>query len=77
LWRRFLRDEASQRGLIFVDLIDDFRRSSLNEVKNMFDETHHHYTETGNLYITSLLYKRLLAIPEVEQKFRQRLAAAR
>jgi hypothetical protein len=75
-WRRFLRDEASQHDLLFVDLVDDFRRAPLEEVEAMFDDTHNHYTEAGNLYITSLLYKKLLAIPEVEQKFRQRAVAA-
>lgn len=67
-WRQFLLDELRKRGLLFIDLIDEFRTLPPQEVRTLFDDNHNHYSEKGNSYIAALLYKKLLAIPGIKLK---------
>lgn len=73
-WRQFLHAEALKSNLLFIDLIDEFRKSPPQEVNALFSDLWH-YTEKGNLYIAALLYKKLLAIPEIADKFQQKASS--
>ncbi len=82
VWRQMLRQFTQQHGILFIDLVDDFRRLPANAVPPLFipagalhyDHAAGHYTEAGNAYIADLLYRKLTAIPEVAARF-DRVAA--
>ena len=78
--RHLLFIETSKRNIIFIDLIDDFRKQSLSLFESMFIKKdingfiggYGHYTETGNSYIARILYNKLLAIPEISYKLEKK-----
>ena len=65
-WREFLYRETAKNGWLFIDLIEEFRNYPPQEVGTLFNV---HYSEKGNAYIAEILYKKLLAIPEISRKF--------
>ncbi len=71
-WRQFVRSEAEKKGILYVDLFDEFRQTDVQEVKTMFFEGDGHYTESGNAFFASLLYKKLLAFPEIQAKLNKK-----
>ncbi len=79
-WRRFVRDEAHEKGIFFIDLIAELRKLPPHEVTNKFipfgevdfQGAAGHYSAEGNAYIAGVLTEKLLGIPEVSD----RLAAA-
>jgi hypothetical protein len=78
-WRQFLRVEAAENDLIYIDLVDEFRQLSPQDVSNLFIAegvierygAAGHYSENGNAYIANTLYKSLLVVPEVGSKLQQ------
>ena len=80
-WRQFIHFEASKHGLLFIDMIDEFRKLPLHFVETMFIKegmvdfhgAKGHYTNEGHLYIAETLYNKLLKIPEVPNKIKQKL----
>jgi len=75
-WRKFLAEYAQQRGVLFIDLADDFRRLPPGELDKLFIGTGAinfpgaagHYTEAGNAFVADLIYRRLLANPGTAAK---------
>jgi hypothetical protein len=61
-WREFLRRESDRNGWWFVDLVDELRTFPPHRVGTLFRG---HYSEEGTAYIADVLYRRLLAIPQV------------
>ena len=75
-WRKFLAGYARQRGVPFIDMVDDFRRLPASEVDKLFIATGAlnfpgaagHYTEAGNAFVADLIYRQLLANPVTAAK---------
>ena len=82
-WRKFLAEYAHQHGLLYLDLTDDFRRLPPQQLDQFFiasgalDFTGAagHYTEAGNAFSADLIYRGLLANPEIAAKLRSRSAS--
>jgi hypothetical protein len=78
-WRQFLRVEAAENDLIYIDLVDEFRQLSPQDVSSLFIAEgvieHYgaagHYNEHGNAYIANTLYEKLLVVSEVSTKLQQ------
>jgi len=66
-WRQFLNAQATKHKFLFVDLIDDLRMVAPDRVKAFFSENGH-FSEEGNQFVASALYKKLLAIPEIQTR---------
>jgi hypothetical protein len=65
------------RGIVFVDLIDDFGKLPVTRKDGMFiwpgsvhyfAEAPGHYDDQGNEWVAKELYARLISIPEVAEK---------
>lgn len=61
-WRKFLANELTKRGIIFIDLTEDVKKQPISY---MFLG---HYTAYGNQYLAKTLYKKLLSFPEIRNK---------
>ncbi len=78
-WRQFLRVEAAKNDLIYIDLVDEFRQLSPQDVSDLFIAEgvieHYggagHYSEYGNAYIANILYSKLLVVPEIGNKLQK------
>jgi hypothetical protein len=80
-WRRFLREEAARRGVVLIDLIEEFQKLPVTTKDAMFiwpgssqyyAESPGHYSDPGNEYIARQLYSRLEAIPDVARQLKPR-----
>jgi len=78
LWRRFLRTESANRGVVFIDLVEDFQKLPVTAQDGMFiwpgfteyfAESPGHYDEQGHDYLARQVYARLLATPVIAGKF--------
>jgi hypothetical protein len=78
-WRQFLHARASENDLLFIDVIEEFRKLPPQEVYKLFIGEgvvdHYgaagHYTEDGNAFIANTLYEKLLAVPEISEKLQK------
>ncbi len=78
--RRYVEQAAIETGLIYIDLIDEFRALSDQEMNDLFiphgaidfPGAAGHYTAKGNQYIAEQLYKKLLEQPEIITILEQR-----
>lgn len=68
-WRQFLKKEANRNGWIFIDLIEEFRKYPRNKIMELYRG---HLNEAGNAYIADILYKKLIAIPEIADKLEKK-----
>lgn len=72
-WRKFLHErtsQSSQQPFIFIDLVDEIRKIPSQDLEALYNQIQdHHYSEKGNQYVADLLYRKLLAIPEIAAKF--------
>jgi lysophospholipase L1-like esterase len=74
--RKILAEYARQRGVLYLDLADDFHRLPPEELDKLYIDrgaidllgAAGHYTEAGNAFVADLLYRRLLANPETAAK---------
>jgi hypothetical protein len=72
-WRMFLKEEAAQAGIIYIDLIEGFRELPAATMETLFipegvsadPHAARHYTEAGNRYVAEALHRRLLEVPGV------------
>lgn len=70
-WRRFLSAYAQSRGILFIDLAEDFRHLPPEQFDKMFipwgsiyfPGAAGHYTEAGNAFVAEQIYHALLANP--------------
>jgi hypothetical protein len=76
-WQAWIRAECARRGVVFVDLVDDFQKLPLTMRDGMFICPHSvhyfaeapgHYNDQGHEFVAKQLYSRLLSIPEVAAK---------
>jgi len=75
-WRKFMSDYAQQRGVLFLDLADDFKGLPAQELDKLFiakgavdfPGATGHYTEAGNALVADLIYRGLLSNPETAAK---------
>ncbi|WP_373501480.1 hypothetical protein [Desulfococcus sp.] len=67
-WRQFLHAESEKRGFVLIDLIEEIRKYSTQEVGQLFDG---HYSEKGNAYIARKLYEKMQLVPEIAERFQR------
>jgi hypothetical protein len=76
-WRAWIRSESMKRGIVFVDLVEEFHKLPVTMKDGMFiwpgsvhyfAEAPGHYNDEGNEWVARELYKRLIATPEVGDK---------
>ncbi len=78
--RRYVRQAAAEAGLLFIDLVDEFRQLSRDEMNALFipngaidfPGAAGHYSAKGNEYIAHRLYQELLAQPEISNMLEQK-----
>ena len=79
-WRQRIHMASEQQGIIFIDLVDEFKDLPPDKLAEMFIQkeqvkdyngTAGHYTNKGNQYVADVLYERLLSLPEVSKKLAQ------
>ncbi len=76
-WRKFMAEYARQRGVLFLDVADDFHGLSPQQLDEFFigagavdfPGAAGHYTDAGNGFVADVIYRRLLANPETAAKF--------
>jgi len=69
-WRSVVRDETAKKGILFIDLVDDFQKLPWNEVPRLFIQPgvgryigeQGHYTIEGHQYIAKQIYSRLVQV---------------
>jgi hypothetical protein len=79
-WRRLISTHAAKEKILYMDLIQEFRTLSPEQVRTMFIGrgvldycfAEGHYTEAGNAYIAKALHRKLLSGPEIIAKRRSR-----
>ena len=54
--RSFLKTELKKRGIVFIDLFDDFQKLPIEQFTQMFTG---HYSVKGNQYVAGLIYEKL------------------
>jgi hypothetical protein len=76
-WRQQVHLASQKHGIIFFDLIDEFKGLSADELAEMFIQEEQakeyngsagHYTIKGNQYVADVLYEKLLALPEISNR---------
>jgi hypothetical protein len=70
LWRSFMYGLADRTGIVFIDLIEEFRRLPIDEGQHLFISPYHasHYNAKGNAWAAELLYARLQQVPALRTK---------
>ena len=72
-WRQFLHAELAKHNLLFIDLVDEFRKLPPQYIDHLFIKeglinysyTIGHYSNEGNLFIAKILYNKLIGIPKI------------
>jgi hypothetical protein len=80
IWRQFIDTHLAKDKIVYIDLIEDFKKVLPQEIKKMFIspgvlDYHYaagHYTEEGNAYIAEMLYNKLIAIPQISERLLER-----
>lgn len=75
-WRTNVKLAAKHNGIAYIDLIEEFRHLPPDAIDSLFIPAGvidfpgavGHYTVKGNAYIGGVLYKKLLALPEVSTR---------
>lgn len=57
-WLEFMRVSAKERGILFIDLFDEFRAYPPQEMRSLFNPDSH-YSPKGNRFIADALYKKI------------------
>ena len=76
-WQLWLQSLAKSSDLLFIDLVPALSTLPRSEVETLFIpensrdyvNAENHYTERGNQWVAEVLSERLLALPEVRDKF--------
>ena len=79
-WRQYVSLAAREADILFIDLVDDFRGISPNQVHDLFiDEVEvpfpgatGHYSVRGNEVVARRLYEELIAFPEVASRLAEK-----
>lgn len=75
-WRGILGDYTREHGLLYINLVDDFRKLPREELDKLFIPRGSigalgaagHYTEAGNALVSELIYRRLLSNAQTAAK---------
>ena len=67
LWKQWLKIEMAKRDILFIDLVDEFRKLSSDELKSFYLEQDCHFSKRGNKFVSEILYKKLLSVNEVSK----------
>jgi hypothetical protein len=75
-WRENVKIAAERSGIAYIDLIEEFRQLSPDGIASLFiapgaldfPDAAGHYTVKGNIYISGILHKKLLALPAVSAR---------
>jgi hypothetical protein len=75
-WREFLREEVTQQGVAFVDMVEELRALPPQQVEQLFIPegaidyvgAAGHYSDAGNTWAAATLYRRLQALPQAAAK---------
>ena len=63
VWRKWLEIETTKRDIIYIDLIDEFKKLPSYEINSLFRiKADGHYSERGNKLVARMLYKKLFSI---------------
>jgi hypothetical protein len=69
-WRRHFSSAARERGIPFLDLVENFRSLPPEKVEHFYIRPWDgHLSPTGNQYVAKLIYDRFLGIPQIAKKF--------
>ena len=79
-WRQVIHMAAEQQGVLLIDLVDMFKDLPSAELTSLFIQKGEidyqgaagHYTSKGNQYVADALYKQLMALPEIRDKWTTR-----
>lgn len=79
-WRQFLHAEATKHDIVFVDVIDEFRKLPPQAIERLFIregvidyvKAEGHYTKEGNEYVANIIYKKLISIREISNLLKER-----
>ena len=68
LWQQYVKVEAKKRGILLIDLVEDLKQLSHQEIKSFFIQGDGHYSNKGNAYVADRLSKALLTLPELRER---------
>jgi hypothetical protein len=69
-WRGHFSSAARERGIPFLDLVENFRSLPPEKVEHFYIRPWDgHLSPTGNQYVAKLIYDRFLGIPQIAKKF--------
>ncbi len=76
VWREFVNLAAQDTGVIFIDVVEEFRKLPPDQAQALFipdgaldfPSAAGHYSVMGNQYVAQLLYEKLMALPEMSNK---------
>jgi hypothetical protein len=79
-WRQFIHAEAAKHNLLFIDLVDEFRKLPPQYIDQLFfgeglikySHATGHYTDEGNLFIARIIYQKLIDIPSILHKLEKK-----
>ena len=60
-WRKWLKVETKKRGIVYIDLYEDYLQLPYAEVEPLFIPEDGHYSVRGNRFIAQILYKKLFS----------------
>lgn len=75
-WRRYLAEQASTRGFVFIDAIENLGALTSDEVREMYLSRsleglragYNHLSELGNRYVARLVYERLRRVDDLSDR---------
>ncbi len=76
--RSLLGRKLAQRGIVFIDLVEDFEKfddAQLNRLfipENKFPFSAGHYSKEGNRYVAQLIYRKLFALADANKTMNSR-----
>ncbi len=68
--RKWLREESAEKGILLIDLINDFRKISPIKIESYFRG---HYSEKGNEYVANRIYEKLISEKETAALFKSKI----
>ena len=76
LWKQYFKIVSKEKGIIFIDLVDELRQLPPQEIESLFIPGDGHYSNKGNEYIADRLSKKLLTIPDIMDRSSSKKSAS-
>ncbi|MBI3590000.1 MAG: hypothetical protein HY094_01310 [Candidatus Melainabacteria bacterium] len=67
-WRNWIKDEAKNKDIFFIDLVSEFQKLPSEDIYSLFTETDRHFSNKGNKLIATILYKKLISLGLINAK---------